>query len=240
MIRGLSKDEVSPEKNKIDVVEIKDKTPVEKTAIKPKFCKQTAGRGIPLGVGKRNVDRKALRELKRNDNIEEPDDFGKGVLLKNGYEVDLSQSSNEEWLKDHNLLDASSGKEDVKHDSDIIIEIDTTNGEIRKKEESLDETVVSTASVTTGYSNTEVCKKEESLDETVVSTASVTTGYSNTGVCKSDETVSSDTINYTLDDSSHFEESSLFSYLEEDIAKHYANLASSVIACFSAEFKIEA
>ena len=83
-------------------------------------------------------------------------------------------------------------------------------------------------------------KKEENLDETVVSTASVTTGYSNTEVCKSDETVSSDTVNYTLDDSSHFEESSLFSHLVEDIAKHYANLATSVITCFSAEFKMEA
>ena len=69
---------------------------------------------------------------------------------------------------------------------------------------------------------------------------SVTTGYSNTEVHKSDETVSSDTVHYTLDDSSYFEESSLFSYLEEDIAEHYANLATSVIACFSAEFKMEA
>ena len=117
-------------KNKIDVVEIKDET-------KPKLYKQTARRGILLGAGKRNVDRKTLRELKRNDNIEEPDDSGKSVLLKNDYEVDLSQSSNEEWLKDHNLLDAGSGKEDVKHDSDIIIEIDTTNGEICKKRRKL-------------------------------------------------------------------------------------------------------
>ena len=111
------------------------------------------------------------------------------------------------------MFDAGSGKEDVKHDSDIIIEIDTTNGEI--------------------------CKKVESLDDTVVSSASVTTGYSNTEVHKKDKTVSSDTVNYTLDDSSHFEESSLFLYSEEDIAKHYANLATSVITCFSAEFKME-
>ena len=38
---------------------------------------------------------------------------------------------------------------------------------------------------------------------------------------------------------SHFKESSLFSYSEEDIAEHYANLAASVIACFSAKFKME-
>ena len=86
-----------------------------------------------MGAKKRNVDRKTLRELKRNDNIEEPDNFGKSVLLKNDYEVDLSKSSDEEWLKDHNLPDASSGKEDVKHDSDIIIEIDTTSGKYVKK-----------------------------------------------------------------------------------------------------------
>ena len=219
------------------MVEIKDKTPVEKTATKPKLCKQTARRGIPLDPGKRNLDRKTLRELKRNENIEEPDDFGKSVVLRNDYEVDLSKPSYEEWLKDQNLFDASSRKEDVKHDSDIIIEIDTTNGKICKKEESSDDTVVSTASVTTGYSNSEVCKYEESLGDTVVSTAIVTTGYSNTEVGKKDETVSSDTVNYTLDDSS--QESSLFSYSEEDIAKHYANLATSVITCFSAEFKME-
>ena len=46
-----------------------------------------------------------------------------------------------------------------------------------------------------------------------------------------------DTVNNTLDESSDFEESSLFSYSEDDIAEHYANLATSGIACFSAEFK---
>ena len=50
----------------------------------------------------------------------------------------------------------------------------------------------------------------------------------------------SDTVNNTLNESSHFEESSLFSYSEDDIAEHYANLATSVIACFSAEFKMKA
>ena len=51
--------------------------------------------------------------------------------------------------------------------------------------------------------------------------------------------VCSETVSYTFDDSSHLGESSLFSYSEEDIAEHYANLATSVIACFSAEFKME-
>ena len=105
----------------------------KKTATEPKLHKQTAKRGIPLDLGKRNLDRKMLRELKRNENIEESDDFGKSVVLKNDYEVDLSKSLCEEWLKDQNLLDASSGKEDIKHDSDIIIEINTINGEIHKK-----------------------------------------------------------------------------------------------------------
>ena len=53
--------------------------------------------------------------------------------MKNDYEVDLSKSSHEEWLKYNNLVDASSEKEDVKPDSDVVIEIDTTNGEIHKK-----------------------------------------------------------------------------------------------------------
>ena len=67
-------------------------------------------------------------------------------------------------------------------------------------------------------------------------------GLNKSEVCKKqelNETVSSNTFNYTFDDSSHFEESSLFSYSEQDIAEHYANLATSVITCFSAEFKME-
>ena len=79
--------------------------------------------------------------------------------MKNNYEVDLSKSSYEEWLKDNNLVAASSEKEDVKPDSDVVIEIDTTNGEKCKKEEGLDVTVGSTVSVT---SNSVVHKKAES------------------------------------------------------------------------------
>ena len=156
----------------------------------------------------------------RVENIEQPQDSGRSIVLKNDYEVDLSQSSYEEWLKDNNLAGASSDKENP--DSDFVIEIDTRNGEIRKKEEVLDVTVCSTLSSMSeldktqeGLNKSEVCKKQEL-----------------------NETVSSDTFNYTFDDSSHFEESSLFSYSEEDIAEHYANLAASVIACFSAKFKM--
>ena len=92
-------------------------------------------------------------------------------------------------------------------------------------------------------------KKEEVLDVTVCSALSSTSELDKTqeGLNKSEvhkkqelnETVSSDTFNYTFDDSSHFKESSLFSYSEQDIAEHYGNLATSVIACFSAEFKME-
>ena len=57
MIKGLSLEELSPEKDNTDVVEMKDKT--------PKIPKQTARRGIPLHGGERNVDRKTLRELKK-------------------------------------------------------------------------------------------------------------------------------------------------------------------------------
>ena len=123
-------------------------------------------------------------------------------------------SSHEEWLKDQNLVAASSAKEDITHDSDVIIEIDTSNGEVRKQ--------------------------EDTLDETMASTLTATTVDTNSDVCKIDETVCSDTVNNTLDESSHFEESSLFSYSEDDITEHYANLVTSVITCFSAEFKMEA
>ena len=68
--------------------------------------------------------------MKRIENVDEPDDLGRGIVVKNDYEVDLSKSSCEEWLKDNNLVDASSGKEDVKPYSDVVIEIDTTNGEM--------------------------------------------------------------------------------------------------------------
>ena len=88
MITGLSLEKLSPEKDNTDVVKIKDET--------PKICKQTARRGIPLHGRKRNVDRKTLRELKKTENIEEPDDLGRSVKLKNDYEVDVSKSSYEE------------------------------------------------------------------------------------------------------------------------------------------------
>ena len=133
----------------------------------------------------------------------------------------LSQSSYEEWLKDNNLAGPSSDKENP--DSNFVIEIDTRNGEIHKKEEVLDVAVCSTLS-----STSELDKTEESLNKSEV--------------CKKqelNETVGSDTFNYTFDESSHFEESSLFSYSEQDIAEHYANLATAVITCFSAEFKRE-
>ena len=126
--------------------------------------------------------------MKKTENVEEPDDFGRSIVVKNDYVVDLSKSSCEEWLKDNNLVDASSEKDDVKLDSDVVIEIDITNGEIHKKEEGLDVTVGSTASVTSNSvvckdvkvgstvsvtSNSEVGKKEEKLDETVGSMVSL-------------------------------------------------------------------
>ena len=96
MIKGLSLEELSPVKDNTDVVEIKYKT--------PKIHKQTARKGIPLHGRKRNVDRKTLSELKKTENIEEPDDLGRSVKLKDDYEVDVSKSSHEEWLKDQKWL----------------------------------------------------------------------------------------------------------------------------------------
>ena len=104
---------------------------VQETETKPKMHKQTARRGVRLHPAKRNLDRKTLQEMKRVENIEEPQDLGRSIVLKNDYEVDLSKSSYEEWLKDNNLAGASSDKENP--DSDFVTEIDTTNGEIHKK-----------------------------------------------------------------------------------------------------------
>ena len=88
--------------------------------------------GHSFGSCKKKFRYKTLQELKRKENIEEPDNSGRSIVVENDYEVDLSKSSYEEWLKDNNFVDASSEKEDVKPASDVVIEIDTTNGEIRK------------------------------------------------------------------------------------------------------------
>ena len=122
-----------PRKEIRDDIEIKEETEektveehVQETETKPKMRKQTARRGVHLHPAKRNLDRKTLWEMKRVENIEESQDSGRSIVLKNDYEVDLSQSSHEEWLKDNNLAGASSDKENP--DSDFVIEIDTTNG----------------------------------------------------------------------------------------------------------------
>ena len=133
MIKGLSQEELSPQKEIGDDVEIKEETEektveeyVQETETKPKMCKQTARRSVCFHPAKRNLDRKTLQEMKRVENIEKPQDSGRSIVLKNDYEVDLSKSSHEEWLKDNNLAGASSDKENP--DSNFVIEIDTTNG----------------------------------------------------------------------------------------------------------------
>ena len=47
--------------------------------------KQTARRGVHLHPAKRNLDRKTLQEMKRVENIEEPQDSGRSIVLKNDY-----------------------------------------------------------------------------------------------------------------------------------------------------------
>ena len=118
MIKGLSQEELSPQKEIGDDLEIKDKTEekaveehVQETRTKPKMHNQTARRGVHLHPAKRNLGRKTLQEMKRVENIEESQDSGRSIVLKNDYEVDLSQSSYKEWLKDNNLAGASSDKE---------------------------------------------------------------------------------------------------------------------------------
>ena len=73
--------------------EIEEKTVeecVQETETKPKMHKQTPRRGVCLHPAKRNLDRKTLWEMKRVENIEEPQDSGRSIVLENDYEVDLS------------------------------------------------------------------------------------------------------------------------------------------------------
>ena len=225
------KDDVKPPKQLEDKDDVEQRKQVEVTATIP-VRKQTARRGVPLNPAKRNLDRKTLREMKKVENIQEPEDFVQYVVLKNDYEVDVSKSSYEDWLKENKIIAASSEKEEAKENSDVIIEIDTTNGDIRKKDISDESTV------TIKSSKTETTK-EDKFDDTLTST--MTSIGVQAGAISMNESVakSTETVNYPLDTSSHLEENSLFSFSEEEIGEHYSNLATSVIACFSAEFKTE-
>ena len=170
--------------------------------------------------------------MKKVENIQEPEDFVQYVVLKNDYEVDVSKSSYEDWLKENKIIAASSEKEEAKENSDIIIEIDTTNGDIRKKD-------ISDESTVTIKSSKKETTKEDKFDDTLTST--MTSIGVQAGAISMNESVakSTETVNYSLDTSSHLEENSLFSFSEEEIGEHYSNLATSVITCFSAEFKTE-
>ena len=48
--------------------------------------------------------------MKKVENIQEPEDFVQYVVLKNDYEVDVSKSSYEDWLKENKIIAASSEK----------------------------------------------------------------------------------------------------------------------------------
>ena len=225
------KDDVKPPKQLEDKDDVEQRKQVEVTATIP-VRKQTVRRGVPLNPKKRNLDRKTLREMKKVENIQEPEDFVQYVVLKNDYEVDVSKSSYEDWLKENKIIAASSEKEEAKENSDVIIEIDTTNGDIRKKD-------ISDESTVTIKSSKKETTKEDKFDDTLTST--MTSIGVQAGAISMNESVakSTETVNYSLDTSSHLEENSLFSFSEEEIGERYSNLATSVIACFSAEFKTE-
>ena len=225
------KDDIKPPKQLEDKDDVEQRKQVEVTATIP-VRKQTARRGVPLNPAKRNLDRKTLQEMKKVENIQEPEDFVQYVVLKNDYEVDVSKSSYEDWLKENKIIAASSEKEEAKENSDVIIEIDTTNGDIRKKD-------ISDESTVTIKSSKKETTKEDKFDDTLTST--MTSIGVQAGAISMNESAakSTETVNYSLDTSSHLEENSLFSFSEEEIGEHYSNLATSVIACFSAEFKTE-
>ena len=225
------KDDVKPPKQLEDKDDVEQRKQVEVTATIP-VRKQTVRRGVPLNSAKRNLDRKTLREMKKVENIQEPEDFVQDVVLKNDYEVDVSKSSYEDLLKENKIIAASSEKEEAKENSNVIIEIDTTNGDIGKKD-------ISDESTVTIKSSKKETTKEDKFDDTLTST--MTSIGVQAGAISMNESMakSTETVNYSLDTSSHLEENSLFSFSEEEIGEHYSNLATSVIACFSAEFKTE-
>ena len=87
---------------------------------KPKFKHvQKARRGKPISNANRSLDRKTMRDLKRVENIEEPHDFGRKIELKPDYEIDISKSSYEDWLKMEGLDVSSSASSEQNGDVSI-------------------------------------------------------------------------------------------------------------------------
>ena len=80
---------------------------------------QKARRGKPISNANRSLDRKTLRDLKRVENIEEPHDFGRKIELKPDYEIDISKSSYEDWLKMEGLNVISSALSEQNGDVSI-------------------------------------------------------------------------------------------------------------------------
>ena len=96
-----------------------DEEAIEKTD-KPKFKRvQKARRGKPISNANRSLGRKTLRDLKRVENIEEPHDFGRKIELKPDYEIDISKSSYEDWLKMEGLNISSSASSEQNGDFSI-------------------------------------------------------------------------------------------------------------------------
>ena len=57
--------------------------------------------------------------MKRVENIEEPEDFGRKIELKPDYEIDISKSSYEDWLKMEGLNVSSSSSNEQNGDLSI-------------------------------------------------------------------------------------------------------------------------
>ena len=82
------------------VLQIEDSEEGIEKIDKPKFkAVQKARQGKPLSSGNRSLGRQTLREMKRVENIEEPEDFGRKIELKPDYEIDISKTSYKDWLK---------------------------------------------------------------------------------------------------------------------------------------------
>ena len=122
--------------------------------------------------------------MKRVENMETLDHFGRKIELKLDYEIDISKSSYEDWLKKKELNVSSSSSNEQNDDLSIS-----------KEEES--------------------SKSHELIDTENMENAE--------NVVASEIEVDHKT--------------NLLQFSEDEIYKHYANLATHIIAAFSKEFK---
>ena len=143
------------------------------------------------------------------ENIEEADDFGK------------NKSSTVELKPDYKINVSSSSYENwLKKHNLVAVSSEKEDNLEPVRSESEEQ-----------KSTEDICK----IDTSVASEVTVEETVIESSVINVDLTIDSNTD--TIKDTS--QQSTLINFSEDEICEHYANLATSVIACFSLEFKLE-